>query len=62
MGNRGQQKIYGGAQLGINIINQERRTYFHESDATGNANNDFSFLTYDETFTLKGMVLIFAEV
>ena len=48
------KKFMAGISLGINIINQERRTYFHESDATGNTNNDFSFLTYDETFTLKG--------
>jgi len=48
------KKFMAGLSLGINIINQERRTYFHESDATGNTNNDFNFLTYDETFTLKG--------
>ena len=48
------KKFMAGISLGINIINQERRTYFHESDATGNTNNDFNFLTYDETFTLKG--------
>jgi long-subunit fatty acid transport protein len=43
-----------GISLGIDIINQERRTYFHETDATGDEDNDFNFLTYDETFTLKG--------
>ena len=48
------KKFMAGISLGINIINQERRTYFHESDATGNANNDFSFLTYDETLIIKG--------
>jgi len=48
------KKFMAGISLGINIINQERRTYFHESDATENTNNDFNFLTYDETFTLKG--------
>ena len=53
------KKFMAGISLGINIINQERRTYFHESDATGNTNNDFSFLTYDETFTLKGYGLNF---
>ena len=59
MGIRAQQKIYGRDQSWNNIINQEKRTYFHESDATGNADNDFSFLTYDETFTLKGYGLNF---
>jgi len=53
------KKFMAGLSLGINIINQEKRTYFHETDATGNANNDFSFLTYDETFTLKGYGLNF---
>ena len=53
-GTEASKKFMAGLSLGINIINQERRTYFHESDATGNTNNDFSFLTYDETFTLKG--------
>ena len=48
------KKWMAGISLGINIINQERRTYFHESDATGDEDNDFNFLTYDETFTLKG--------
>ena len=53
-GTEASKKFMAGLSLGINIINQERRTYFHESDATGNADNDFNFLTYDEAFTLKG--------
>ena len=48
------KKFMAGISFGLNIVKQERRTYFHESDATGNANNDFNFLTYDESFTLKG--------
>src|SRR5258705_11700334 len=48
------KKFMAGISLGVNIVKQERRTYFHESDATGNVNNDFNFLTYDERFTLKG--------
>ncbi len=48
------KKFMAGINLGINIINQERRTYFHESDATENTNNDFAFLTYDEQFQVKG--------
>ena len=48
-----------GISLGVNIVKQERRTYFHESDATENTNNDFSFLTYDETVTIKGYGLNF---
>jgi len=53
-GTEASKKIMAGLSLGIDIINQDRRTYFHESDATGNTNNDFNFLTYDETFSLKG--------
>lgn len=48
------KKFMAGISLGFSIIKQDRRTYFHESDATGNANNDFSFLTSDERFTVKG--------
>lgn len=50
-------KLLGGVSMGISVINQERRTYFHESDATGNNNNDFNFLSYDEFYTLKGFGL-----
>jgi hypothetical protein len=48
------KKFMAGINFGISIVKQERRTYYHESDATGNANNDFNFLTYDEKFTVKG--------
>ena len=48
------KKFMAGLSLGINIVKQEQRTYFHESDATEDTNNDFNFLAYDETLTLKG--------
>jgi len=48
------ERLLAGISLGLTLINQERRTYFRETDATGNTNNDFSFLAYDENFTLKG--------
>ena len=48
------KKWMAGISLGVNIVKQEKRTYYHESDATGNLNNDFSFLTYDERATIKG--------
>jgi hypothetical protein len=48
------KKFMAGISLGINIIKYEKRTYYHESDATANTNNDFNFLTYDENFSLKG--------
>ncbi len=48
------KKFMAGISLGVSLIKQERRIYYNESDATGNTNNDFAFLTYDERFTLKG--------
>ncbi len=48
------KKFMAGISLGVNIIKQERRTYYRETDATGNVNNDFNFLAYDERFTVKG--------
>ena len=48
------KKFMAGISFGFSIVNQERRTYYRESDATGNANNDFNFLAYDERFKVKG--------
>lgn len=48
------RKLLAGISFGLSVINYERRTYFRETDASGNTNNDFSFLTYDENFSLKG--------
>lgn len=48
------KKLLAGLSFGVSIINHERRTYFHEADATTNTNNDFGFLTYDENYSLKG--------
>lgn len=47
-------KVYIGGSLGIPIINYTRYQTYHESDATGNTNNDFDSFTYQETFTSKG--------
>jgi len=48
------KKFMAGISLGLSIVKQERRTYYRESDATGNTNNDFNFLAYDERFMVKG--------
>jgi hypothetical protein len=48
------KKFMAGISLGASIVKQERRTYYRESDATGNTNNDFNFLAYDEKFAVKG--------
>lgn len=47
-------KWFIGGSLGIPIISYTRYQTFHESDATGNTNNDFDSYTYQETFTSKG--------
>ncbi len=53
-GSQVSKKLLAGISLGVSIINHEKRTYFHEWDATGNINNNFNFLAYDENYTLKG--------
>ena len=59
LGSEFSRKVYGGASLGISHIKLDRRTYFRESDATGNNNNDFSFLAYEENYSIKGFGLNF---
>lgn len=54
MGSELSRKWMAGASFGIQIINYDRRTYFFESDATGDTNNDFAFLGYDENMKLRG--------
>ena len=49
-----QDKWYFGGTLGIPIMSYTRYQTFHESDATGNTNNDFDSFTYQEKFTTKG--------
>jgi len=56
-GTEASKKFMAGISLGVAIVNQEKRTYFHESDASvapESTDNDFAFMTYDERFTLKG--------
>jgi hypothetical protein len=53
-GTEASKKLMAGLSFGINIVNQEKRTYYRESDATGNTNNDFNYLAYDERLRLKG--------
>ena len=48
------KKFMAGISLGVRIVKHDRRTYFHETDATGDTNNDFNFLTYDERYSVKG--------
>jgi len=48
------KKFMAGISLGVSLIKQERRTHYTESDATGNTNNDFDYMAYDEEFIVKG--------
>ena len=48
-------KIYIGGSLGLPIVNYERNSVFMEEDANGTGNNEFSYSTYKETFTSKGI-------
>jgi hypothetical protein len=47
-------KFYAGATLSVPVVNYNRLINYKESDATGNANNNFNFFTTEETLTTKG--------
>jgi hypothetical protein len=53
------KKLMLGISLGIDFIKYEKRTYYTESDATGDTNNDFNFLAYDENYSIKGVGGVF---
>jgi hypothetical protein len=59
LGHEINKKIMVGGSFGFQIIKLDRHTYYHESDASGNTNNNFSFFTYDENFSAKGIGLNF---
>ena len=50
-------KLYLGGSLGIPIVNYEKNSVFTETDASGDANNNFEHSTLTETFTSKGIGL-----
>jgi hypothetical protein len=49
------KKIMLGGSLGIPIVKIDRNTYYRESDASGNTDNDFNYMAYSEHFSLKGV-------
>ncbi len=49
------KKLMLGLSVGIPIINVDRNTYYRESDAGSNTDNDFNFMAYRENFSLKGV-------
>lgn len=48
-------KVYWGISVGIPILNYSRTSYYKESDATGDNDNDFKYASYEETMTQKGV-------
>lgn len=55
MGHELNKKWMIGGTLGIPIIKLDRNTYFRESDATGDLNNNFGFMAYRENYKLTGI-------
>jgi hypothetical protein len=49
------KKILLGLSIGIPIAKIDRNTYYRESDATSNTDNDFNYMAYRENFNLKGV-------
>jgi hypothetical protein len=49
------KKFMLGVSGGFPIVNIDRNTYYRESDASGNINNNFNYLAYRENFSLKGI-------
>jgi hypothetical protein len=54
-GHEASKKIMLGASLGIPIVKLDRDTYYKESDASGNTNNNFGYMAYRENFSLRGV-------
>jgi hypothetical protein len=54
-GNEISKKFMAGISLGIPIVKIDRNTYYKESDASGNLNNNFNYMAYRENFSQKGV-------
>lgn len=48
------KKLLLGLSVGIPIVKIDRNTFYRESDASGNTDNDFNYMAYRENFNLKG--------
>ena len=48
------KKLMLGISGGMPIVKIERNTYYRESDASGNTDNDFNYMAYRENFKLTG--------
>ena len=47
-------RLFLGLSLGIPLVNYRRELAWKEEDALGKGNNEFSYSTYNETYTSKG--------
>ncbi len=47
-------RFYAGATLSVPVVNFKREISYNETDATGNASNNFNFFTADETLETRG--------
>ncbi len=54
-GNEINKKFMAGISMGIPIVKIDRNTYYRESDASGDIDNDFNYMAYRENFSLKGI-------
>lgn len=55
IGHEVNKKVLVGISLGVPIVKLDRRTYYRESDATSDVNNEFGYMAYDERLSLKGV-------
>jgi hypothetical protein len=56
-GHEASKKFMAGLSVGVPIIKIDRNTYYRESDASGNTDNDFNYMAYRENYSLKGIGL-----
>jgi long-subunit fatty acid transport protein len=54
MGHELNKKWMLGVTIGVPIITLDRNTHYRETDATGDADNDFNFMAYRENYKLRG--------
>lgn len=55
MGHELNKKWMLGGTLGIPIVKFNRNTYYKETDASGDNDNDFAYMAYRENYGLKGV-------
>lgn len=55
LGHELNKKFMLGASLGIPILKMDRNTYYRESDASGDTDNDFAYMAYHENYRLRGI-------